>query len=40
LQEQVKVVDIPRDLILPEFKVAFADLVDEIEVLHKKVSSI
>lgn len=32
--------DIPQDLILPEFKVAFADLVDEIEALHKKVSSI
>lgn len=36
LQEQLKHLEIPKDLILPEFKLAFADLVDELETLQKK----
>lgn len=37
VQEQLKHVDIPKDLIMPEHRVAFADLVDELEELtHKK----
>jgi hypothetical protein len=35
----LKHVDIPKDLIMEEFKLAFADLVDELEALQKKKSS-
>lgn len=39
VQDQLNHVDLKKDLILPEFKVDFADLVDELERLSKQYSS-
>ena len=39
LQDQLKNIDVKKDLILPEFRVDFADLVDELESLSKLYSS-
>ena len=39
LKEQLNHLDIPKDLILPEFKLAFADISDELESFQKRKSS-
>ena len=39
LREQLNSLDIPKDLVLPELKLAFADLVDELEALAKRKES-
>lgn len=36
LKEQLSHIDIPKNLIMPELKVDFADLVDELESLRKR----
>jgi hypothetical protein len=36
VREQLNRIDIPKDLVLPEFKLAFADIVDELDTLIKR----